>query len=568
MKIGFLTAGFLFLANPNLGIVDFLPDAVGYLLIIHALGVTPVIVPYFRDAARTSVALFAIEVIKLLCLPLLLKNITSLPLVLSFSFAIIELIFLIPLVGKLFNGLSYVGMRYDVPAILDYKEKEKINRDPSSGEKTFSKVRIENAPKIKRAAVVFFIFRALISLIPNLSDLQLTESDSKSTDVSFFKLSDFGNLFTAAALFFGLIAMIVILIRVVPFFFRISKDSAFKASFLSVCEKTKNDPVISRNFRMNRVTVLLGIAVVSSVFLIPDGVNYVVGAIPATLIALTALLLLKRCGKFVVISIIPAIGCAVFSILEFLARQKYFVELKNKPEAALWSKIAAAHYAKVEYYTLAERLLLLSSLIFILVVLFRVWTKDYRESADDGDEDMYSGEYHKRVSLRFKIAAVITIPIFVMSAIEPWLSVNIEIISTIITVVSFVWAVFTVFVLTDITKERYSLDPEQDDSQIEKYPAEPGIFQSISTVIFRSEDLAAALITVRMDRAILPCLPMTIPTSPSATFKERTVVSPSILSVTLTSSGFSTIAFTISQSRVLTSIIMRFPVICSRCRSL
>ena len=455
MKLWALIAGFAFLSNPNIGIIDFLPDVFGYLLIIHALGVAPVIVPYFNDAAKGAVRMFAVSVLKLLCLPLLGSGAASLSLVLSFSFAILEPIFLIPTLCKLFDGFAYVGMRYDVPSILAYREKEKITRDASSGEKKLDRVRVETLPKLKRAAVAFVALRSAISLIPNVADLQLTDPAAKAEDASLLRLSDLTGLFTAAALLLGAVCMLIWLVRTVPFFVRVSKDEKFRSPFLALCERTKNDPVVSRGFRMTRVTVLLGIAVVCSTFVLPDGVNYVPGAIPAALIVLAALLLRSRGGNGVFVSVICAVGCAAFSVLELFARRTYFVELNNEPEAALWSALAARNYEKVEYFTLADRALLLAAFLSVFVILFRVWTRDFH---DDGDGDMYELEAHSRASRRFKLAAVSAIPIFLLTAAEPWLSVGVDVASTVLTVVSALWALFAVFALIDVRKDRWLLD--------------------------------------------------------------------------------------------------------------
>ena len=459
MKIGAILAGLIFLSNPNIGIIDVLPDFIGYLLIIHGLGVTTIIVPHFNGAARNAISLFIISTLKILCVPLLWRNIPSFPLVLSFSFGILELIFLIPMVVKLFDGLSYVGIRYGVSSILSYNEKDTATKDPSTKKTIISKLRIEKISKVKRATIIFLIYRTVVSIIPNLPDLQISEQSPKAGEVFLIKYSNLSIFILATTIIIGLLGTIVWMIKSIPFFLKILKDGGFKTKFISECNKKRDDPIISRNFKMIRIMVILGVTTVLSVFLILKGVNYILGAFPSALLIIISLLMIPRTVKRNLFILIPTIGCAVTSVLEFQSRQKYFIELGNDPEAALWSNYASKFYDYVKYYTLLDRLLLMISLLIVFVLIFRMWTKDFFNNSDSGDEDIYSTEKHHRVSIRFKIMSIIMIPLFILSAFEPWIIIDIDLISSILTILTLLWAIFAVFTIIDTTSERYSLKP-------------------------------------------------------------------------------------------------------------
>src|SRR5580692_7751587 len=73
------------------------------------------------------------------------------------------------------------------------------------------------------------------------------------------------------------------------------------------------------------------------------------------------------------------------------------------------------------------------------------------------------------------------------------------------------------------------------------------IYSRISSVNRRFSFMPAAPRSVRMDRAVRPCLPMTLPKSLAATRSSKTVTCSPCTSWTLTWSGKSTRAFAMSS---------------------
>src|SRR5579862_7991346 len=73
-------------------------------------------------------------------------------------------------------------------------------------------------------------------------------------------------------------------------------------------------------------------------------------------------------------------------------------------------------------------------------------------------------------------------------------------------------------------------------------------YSRISSVNRRFNFIPAAPSSVRMDRAVRPCLPMTLPRSLAATFSSNTVTCSPCTSLTITSSGKSTRAFAMSST--------------------
>lgn len=452
MKIGYLIAAFVFLANPNIGIVDFLPDFIGYLLIVHALSVSSVLIPYWKDAVRGAEKLLVISAVKLVCVPLLYKDISSLPILLSFSFAVLELIFLIPTVGKLFEGLFYVGMRYDIPSV--FSNTAGMTSHGGQGSENNKK---ERGPKVRRSTVVFVIFRSAVSVIPNVSDLQLFDNSEKLAQTYTVRLSDFNSLFALSAFVVGLVGGIIWLARIIPYFSGISGDDAWPNTFGKVCEELRSDHSFADRFATRRIFTLIMIAVCTSVFILIDGINYLIGVIPALVIAAAAVLYAKYDRKAYFL-IIPAAVCSISSVLEFSSRRAFFSEFDYETEAALWIPNAGRIYSRLSIYTCITRIFLLISLIGSFVLIFCKWSRDFNSSLNAGSADTFNGNDHTSLGRRYKVLAAITIPLFAVTAFEPWIVLRVDFITSLMTIISVLWAFAAIIILSDMMKECYSIE--------------------------------------------------------------------------------------------------------------
>lgn len=118
--IGMMSIGLWFLFNPNISIIDPLPDAVGFLLFALALRRVAAFVPYMQEAMDGFKKLFYITLMKLpaLFVMIMLFNDRIAITLFSLSFAIIELIYLFPAFSHLFEGFSYLGQRFGCPAAI------------------------------------------------------------------------------------------------------------------------------------------------------------------------------------------------------------------------------------------------------------------------------------------------------------------------------------------------------------------------------------------------------------------------------------------------------------------
>lgn len=152
MGFGYIFAGFIFLFNPNVNIIDIMPDFIGYGLILYGMYRLRDLAPAIADSRRTFVRLFVLSLFKTGVLFL----ISGWPdkgylLVFTFIFTLAEFVFLIPAFGNYFDGLFFAGTMYD-------------------GTET-----VRRLTSAKAVTMLFIVSRGVFTLLPELIYLYVTE---------------------------------------------------------------------------------------------------------------------------------------------------------------------------------------------------------------------------------------------------------------------------------------------------------------------------------------------------------------------------------------------------------
>jgi|GEM_PF-3346564 len=136
MKIGYMIVGCIFLFNPFINIIDVLPDFIGCLFIMRALSELSDLERNIKNArARFKAAMWVSAVKCALVLGSMIYDSTWY-LILTFSFGILESMYLIPAFIDLFYGISYLESRY-----TDHKSR--FEAVPKNGG-VFDKTEFEN----------------------------------------------------------------------------------------------------------------------------------------------------------------------------------------------------------------------------------------------------------------------------------------------------------------------------------------------------------------------------------------------------------------------------------------
>ena len=156
----------LFSFNPTITVIDIFPDFFGYLMLSFCLGRLAVLNSTLEEAKKAFEKMILIDGGKLLAIiwifgiEALSERSTSI-LVWCFVFAVLECIFLIPAYIKLFKGLSEIG---------DFFPSESIHTKRG-------KSRLSNTERTRNFTIFFVLFKAFMTVLPELSVLENTSMD-------------------------------------------------------------------------------------------------------------------------------------------------------------------------------------------------------------------------------------------------------------------------------------------------------------------------------------------------------------------------------------------------------
>ena len=211
-----LAIGFAFTFNPNVAIIDPLPDIIGYAIISFALGRLAMINQTLEEAKRAFEKMMLVDGARLLAIiwifgmEALSERNTSM-LVWCFAFAVLEGIFLIPAYIKLFKGISELGDFYSGTAIH-----EKAKRG-----------RLSHTEKIRNFAIAFVCLKAIMNVLPELSVL----SDSSNVEAVYVSsLYRYIGVLRGFCFIPVLAVGIVWLVREIKYFKRLRCDVELNAS--------------------------------------------------------------------------------------------------------------------------------------------------------------------------------------------------------------------------------------------------------------------------------------------------------------------------------------------------
>ena len=210
---GLFAVAFLFLFNPNITIIDPLPDFLGYIILSVALSKLAMINEHIYDAKRAFDRMIIVDIGKIIAI-LWVFGIDSVSeqnaslLLWSFIFGVLEILFAIPAFTKLFEGLSTLG---------DFHPNFSIHGTKKNSQKSYTQ-------KIKSFTVFFVVFKAVFTCLPEISVLGTTLYD-ETTNFSF--IYNYIGVMRMFAVIPVLIVGIVFLIKVIQYFSRIKSDSEF-----------------------------------------------------------------------------------------------------------------------------------------------------------------------------------------------------------------------------------------------------------------------------------------------------------------------------------------------------
>ncbi len=288
MGYGFIAAGLVFLFNPCINIIDILPDFIGYALIICGLTKSALLIDKLDYARSVFIKLFFVGLAKFVSIAFIVMTDDTMILVLTFSFAVIELIYLIPAFIYLVDGFVYSGTRCGGSAVL------------------------KGADRFKRASVTFFIVRAACAVLPELTSLSMYDNIGYVTAFS-VNIANYKPAFVVIGCVIALVFGIAWLVRGERYVARIRADKPYveRISEHYELEIAPNEQLFIRR-RMSFVLVMFVAAAIFGADIYLDGLNYLPDFVSAAFLVAVSALMLKyhRFAKTALAGSIAATACS------------------------------------------------------------------------------------------------------------------------------------------------------------------------------------------------------------------------------------------------------------------
>lgn len=255
LGFGYIIASFFFLFNPDINIIDVLPDAFGYILMCAGLTQLSFINPSLEEAGEKFKKMIFVSLGKFAAVVLLfgLFNERERPygfLLFAFSFLVLDLIFLIPAVKALFEGIVYLAgqhkseVAYRRKRVKDILSKRNIDHLPNrKKEKLIARQERINrraakkktyVERIYRYTVVFFVIKAMGYVLPEFT--VLTKDEYIENSFIMYMYENIGK-YRILAFLIVLILGIIWICKATAFFVRLCKEKSF-------IDKLKDDFVV------------------------------------------------------------------------------------------------------------------------------------------------------------------------------------------------------------------------------------------------------------------------------------------------------------------------------------
>ena len=316
--------GIAFLFVPSFGIFDFMPDAIGYALLLIGLSKTAQLNGDLQNSKNKFRYLFFLTLAKLLLIyPLSGLNDETTQMLYVFCFAIAETVFLLPAFSSLCEGSYYLSSRAGC-AVSD-----KAHSDLS----TVSKI--------------FIIGRAVLAVIPELTVLanNAYREELSAEELDKPTLYDSKFVITFACIFVSLLIGVVFYILVLRYFIPLIKDKASRSEIKRVYDEQITSNQAKRIYNSTKsASLLFTFACVFMAALYFYGWDVLIDVVAAGL-TIAGFVILKNVvntKKAVILSAVFAAVTAASSGLEYYTAKTYFTDASYITSASMRAYIISA----------------------------------------------------------------------------------------------------------------------------------------------------------------------------------------------------------------------------------
>ena len=367
--------------------MDILPDLVGYLLVLKAFSKASYVYDYASDLCIAAKKMCIISGVKLFTIVMISSFDVTMSLLLSFCFAITEIVFGIPFFIKLFTTITYLA---------PIENKEAHDREG----------------RAKRSAIIALVVRLVLAMLPDLTALSLDNAFTYDTDFTYLR---FRPLFILFSVFISIIVNTIWLVKIIRYFKKAVTSVVVEKCNVDFLNRTRSNTSLLSSKNSLRAIML---TIVGSLFIFDFTWEYtsvdIFEDFMFPLLATLGLLFLAIKGIYKLDKMFLMLcGCLALhvgaNIFEMSVNIEYFE--KFNVESVLSASKAEMLYVSVSWSALLSSIMLIASTFVILLILKRNARQSIVEHAplfSEIDIDYYLKEFDKRTKKNIITAVAVS----------------------------------------------------------------------------------------------------------------------------------------------------------------
>ncbi len=446
MGFGFILAGFLLLLNPVVHVIDIIPDFIGFLLIWKGLSKLSYLHSGFSAARELFLRLVFVELAKTGCILFVPGADGSTLILFAFVFGFLELLFFLPAVNHLFDGLYYVGMRYESRTVFAKKGNKKGKTK-------------EIGPSVKRLTIVFYIIRVVATFLPELTELQMYEHKGAVTAMA-VDYTRFKPLFHVLTWIVVLTVGICWCVKL-RYFGRIRREKDFIARLSEVYDRDISPKTwVFMAKRMKGALAMYILAAVLSLCLEIERINVLPGVLSAAILIVCAVLIGKDV-KGAYASVPFSLVRGVLSVINLKAQDTYFIEDKFDEVAIQFVDRAAEQYNRMSILQGIEYGVAAVSFLVLGIMLMKAVKKHLAETGTQNESVQYNKRNRDAETARFvngKVIANLVLMVlnFTASALYLPMLPSLAPMGILRSVVTVIWVLHSIYMVSHINDAVYT----------------------------------------------------------------------------------------------------------------
>ena len=421
IRSGWLIFALVMIFNPNIQLIDLLPDFIGYFILAKFFEKAADAAPFFDEARSAFLKLGYISLAKIpaLALVLIIRSHNTLDndivALMSLAFAVIELMYLIPAIKNIFDALTYLGERSDAYSLI----------------KNDSLVSTE---ALRPFTFVFAIFKCILYTLPEF--LKLTRSVEIGNTTSMLTGSRYYPWAIMASVLLGFVFGGVWLSRMSKFVKSIKKEGKFysalenlaSASTYSEYEKKVYYRSVNRTFLMFILSAVFSVDLIFSNY---NDINLMPSFISGVFFTVGLIGLARHTKKDNLKAPVAACGVIynIVSLVKYVLEVSFLEKFGYRELYKSNNKEALKQYLSIEILACAELLFYIG-----LTVLFFILMKNYTESKlgrfNENSNERIKKQYYKEINVKTIILTALSTLVGLVSFANVFINGNIKIIFT------------------------------------------------------------------------------------------------------------------------------------------